>query len=109
MIGALFRFGTEIVEVRIEKTEIYFRTSTFGGGFATIDGLKLDKKGVIKEHPDLDGRDDWRPEAIKRLKEKMRLLANEYTRMEYIISELKKVGYTPLVLQKKGFRPTKIK
>jgi hypothetical protein len=30
----------------------------------TIDGLRLNKGGVIKEFPDLKDRKDWRTEAI---------------------------------------------
>ena len=57
MIGILFNFGLETVEVRIEEFNVFFRTSQFQR-FADIDGIKLDKKGTIKEFPDLKDKED---------------------------------------------------
>ena len=108
MIGVIFDFAGEFVEVVIDGTNCLFRTKQFGGALAPIDALRLDKKGVIKEHPDLKDNEDWRKEAIKRFKEKMKDYNNEKERMEYIINDLKKFGYKPLVIQKAGFRPIKV-
>ena len=69
MIGILFSFGTEVVEVRIDCFNVFFRTSQFQR-FADIDGIKLDKQGVIKEFPDLKDNDDWQKEGRKKFKEK---------------------------------------
>lgn len=109
MIGVIFQYINEIVEVRVSGNHCVFRTGQFGGAFVTIDSLRLDKTGVIKEHPDLKDRDDWRVEAINRFKEKMKTMENDNERIKYIVSELTKVGYKPLYLCREGFRPQKFK
>lgn len=109
MIGVLFDFAGEIVEVRVNGSSCYFRTARFGGAFSTIDGLKLDRKGVIREFPDLEDKEDWKQEAIKRFKEKVKAMKSEAEIIEYVINDLKKYGYIPLYLQRDGQRPKKLK
>ena len=106
-IGIILQFGSETIEVRIEETSVYFRTSQIGQ-FATIDGLKLDKAGVMKEFPDLKGKDNWKDEAIKRFKETIKNMNSETERAKYVIDDLTKFGYKPLYIQKKGHRPVKL-
>ena len=77
--------------------------------FTSIKGIKLDKKGVVKEFPDLEEKDNWRVEAINRLKEHIKKMKTEKERMEYVKEELKKQGYEPLFYQEAGFRPKKFK
>ena len=108
MIGVIFNFGTELVEVRVSGDKAYFRTNPLGG-YATIDGLKLSKGGVIKEFPDLKGREDWREESIKRFKEKLKELDTEDERVAYIIKDLESHGYKAKAIQKQGFRPKRLK
>jgi hypothetical protein len=107
MIGVIFEYINEKVEVRIDGTNCYFRTSQFSQ-FTTIDGIKLDKKGVIKEFPDLKENKNWREEAIERFKEKIKNMETEKQRAKYIIEDLTKFGYKPLFLQQQGFRPIKL-
>lgn len=109
MISTIFQNGSEIVEVRIDNTSCLFRTVKTDGGFVPIDGIKLDKKGCIKEHKDLADRDDWREETIKRFKQKIKDYDTEKERMKYIISDLTKHGYKALYYQQSGQRPIKIK
>jgi hypothetical protein len=104
MIGVIFQFADKVVEVRIDGTNCLFRTGQFGGAFAPIDGLSLDYKGVCREFPDLETKEDWRVQAINRFKNKMKELKTEDERMNYVINDLKKFGYKPLYKQKKGFR-----
>ena len=104
MIGVIFQFGSDIVEVRVDGFNVLFRTQQFGGAFAPIDGLNISHAGVIKEFPDLDNNPDWKKEAINRFKEKIKLYATEKDRMDYIIQDLKRYGYIPLYWQEKGFR-----
>jgi len=106
MIGVIFEFGTEIVEVRVQGEHAYFRTSA-SPNFGTIDGLKLDKSGVIKEFPDLKDDIEWQRKARERFKDKIRSIPTEDGRMKYIIEDLSKFGYTPMYIQKQGFRPRK--
>ena len=107
MIGIIFEYGSNRVEIRIEGANCFFRTSAFQN-FVTIDKIKLDKKGVIKEFPDLKDNKDWRLKAIERFKEKIKNMKNEDERVIYVIDDLTKFGYKPLFLQKKGSRPVKL-
>jgi len=71
MIGILFSFGTEAVEVRVQGFNVFFRTSQFQR-FADIEGIKLDKQGTIKEFPDLKENEDWENIGKQRFKEKIK-------------------------------------
>jgi len=107
MIGILFSFGTETVEVRVTGFNVFFRTSQFQR-FADIDGIKLDKQGTIKEFPDLKDKEDWDKIGKKRFKEKIKKMKNEEEITKYVINDLSKFGYKPLFLQRQGFRPVKL-
>ena len=107
MIGIIFQFGTEVVEVRVKDNNVFFRNSN-SPQFADIDGLKLDKSGVLKEHPDLKDKEDWQRQARKRFKEKIKQMKDEKEQVKYIIEDLGKHGYKPMYIQKQGFRPRKI-
>lgn len=108
-IGTLFEFGSEVIEVRIEGNNCLFRTKDYGGASHPIDNLTLQKTGVIKEFPDLKDNKDWRKEAIKRFKQKLKNYKTEKQRMEYVKEDLKKFGYKPIIEQRDGFRPRKLK
>lgn len=106
MIGVIFQFGTEVIEVRVKDNNVFFRTSN-SPNFSDIDGLKLDKSGVIKEFPDLKDKIDWQKQARERFKDKIRKYKSEEERVKYIIEDLNKFGYQALYIQKQGFRPKK--
>ena len=108
MIGVRFQYGSENIDVGISNSNVFFRTSS-SPQFATIEGLRLDKKGVEKEFPDLKDNENWRLEAIKRFKEKIKSFENENKQIQYIIDDLSKFGYIPLYLLKDGYRPIKLK
>jgi len=108
MIGAIFQLLNELVEVRIDRNNCLFRTGEYGGAFVPIDSIKLDKNGVIKEHPDLKDKDDWREQAVIRFKEHLKTLDGETKKINYVIDELKKLGYKPLYLQRQGHRTIKL-
>ncbi len=107
MIGVIFQFGTDVVEVRVKDNNVFFRNSN-SQQFGDIDGIKLDKSGVLKEHPDLKDKDDWKQQARKRFKEKIKKMETEKEQVKYIIKDLSKFGYKPMYMQKQGFRPIKI-
>ncbi len=107
MIGVIFQFGTEVVEVRVMNENVYFRTSN-SPNFGSIDEMKLDKHGVVKEFPELKDDIEWQRKARAKFKEKIRVLPNEEQRIKYIIEDLSKFGYIPLYIQKQGFRPRKL-
>lgn len=109
MISTLFQYGSEVIEVRVNQTNCLFRTANTQGGFVPIEGIKLEKAGCIKEHPDLKDNKNWQKETVKRFKEKIKGLDTEKQRMKYIMSDLIKHGYKPMYYQQEGFRPVKIK
>jgi hypothetical protein len=109
MIGVIFQFGNQIVEVRVNDLNCLFRVSSqYGGAFVTIDQLRLEKNGVVKEFPDLKENTEWKKIAIERFKEKLKNYKTEEERINYVIEDLKKFGYVPLYKQKNGHRPEKI-
>ena len=107
-VGVLFEYASSPLEVRVDGENVLFRTPDTMG-WITIENIKLDYSGVIREFPDLKDRDDWKEESINRFKEKIKTLKTEMARAEYIITDLKKHGYIPRFMQRKGFRPTPIK
>ena len=109
MIGIIFEFNSNNVEVRVDGNNCGFRTGEFGGALVPIDSLKIDKAGSIKEHPDLKDDPEWKIKTIKRFKEKISGLNTEGERVKYIINDLKKYGYVAKYMQKAGHRLVKIK
>jgi len=109
MITILFNFASDKILVTIRGGSISFSSTAMGTIESTIDGLKLDYSGVILEFPELEGKDNWKEEAIKRFKKKIKELPTEQDRADYIIYDLKKYGYVPEQIQKGGHRPKKIK
>lgn len=108
MIKSTFRLGGDLVETIIDGNNLMF-SDTQSGTITTIEGIKLNQQGVIEEFPDLKDKKDWKKEAIKRFKEHLKKMNTEMKKNDYVISELKKHGYTPLFYQRGGFRPVKIK
>ena len=109
MITILFGFASDKILVTIKGDKILFSSTEYGAVESTIDGLKLDYSGVIREFPDLEGDDKWKEKAIIKFKEKIKELSTEKDRADYIIYDLQKYGYVPEQIQKGGFRPEKIK
>jgi len=107
VIGAIFSYGSDTIEVRVKDKHVFFRTSQFQD-FAEIDGLKLDRHGVMKEFPDLKNESEWQKIAKERFKDKIKKMENEKERIMYVIKDLTKFGYKPLYLQKQGFRPMRL-
>jgi len=107
MIGIIFNFGTEIVEVRIKDNNVFFRTSQFQN-FGDIDGIKLNKAGVLKEFPDLKDNEDWQKIARDRFKDKIKKMKTEREQADYVIEDLQKFGYIPMWEAVSGFRPRKL-
>ena len=106
MINATFKLGGELVSVKVENNNLYF--FDIGSGLiAPIEGLKLNRNGVIKEHPDLENNPNWKLIAIKRLKKHLKTKKTEMNKILYVKDELIKFGYEPLNYAKAGFRPQK--
>ena len=108
MLKITFKLGGEIIDVVIDLNNVMF-CDVSTNSITTIEGLKLDMAGVLKEHPDLEGDDEWRKKAINRLKEHFKKMEKEKEKADYIIRELTKFGYEGLMIQRAGHRPEKIK
>jgi hypothetical protein len=108
MIELFFSFGADYIIVRVENHHILFGNTAYGAMMGDISGLKLNKSGVLKEFPDLNCRDDWREEAIKRFKLKIKGFSSEKHIANYIIEDLRKYGYVPMKYQIQGGRIQKI-
>ena len=108
MIGVIFMFASDMVEVRVEGNHILFR-SGMQPGFTTIEGLHLSYEGVCDEFPDLKGEPDWKAQAIERFKDKIASYDTDTEKMDYIMDDLKKYGYIPKYIQKGGHRPERIR
>ena len=85
-VGIIFDYLGEIILVKINGNSV-----TFGkdGVESDITGLKLSKNGVIKRFPDLEDKDNWKEEAIKRFKAHIKSLENELTKYGYVAKYLK--------------------
>lgn len=106
MIKGTFKLSQDVVEVIVDGNNLMF-FDVSSGLITTIEGLRLDKFGVIEEFPDLNEDDNWRKKAIERLKEHMKKFDKELDKMNYVKDELIKFGYIPLYKQKAGFRSEK--
>lgn len=107
-VGIIFEYGPDHIFVRVHGNAITFSSHQQQKGGASLQDLKLNKEGVIKEFPDLKDSPLWREEAIYRFKEKIKSLKTEHSKIQYIIGELKPHGYKVIATQKDGFRPVKI-
>jgi len=107
MIGGIFQFGSEIVEVRVHHEFVYFRNQN-SPAFGSIEELKLNRGGVVKEFPDLKDDKEWEKKARERFKEKIHSFKSEEERMKYIVDDLSKFGYVLKYVQKQGHRPRKV-
>lgn len=109
MIDLIFEFGGDVILIRINGGQVTFSNSQFGAVYAPIEKLQLNYNGVCREFPDLETRTDWREEAIKRFKDKIKSFKNEDEIAEYLIEDLRKKGYVPKYKQKSGHRKEVIK
>lgn len=109
MIGIIFRFGNEIVEVRITDDNLFFRNSTTGNALYAFKDLKLSKEGVIKEFPFLKDDLEWKKKAVELFKKKLASFVTEREKVDYVVNDLKKYGYVPLYMQREGHRIEKFK
>jgi len=107
MIGIIFRYANEYIEVVIDNHAMFFRDST--GKVSTIEGLRLNYDGVIKEFPDLIDKEDWKKQAIKRFKMNIKKYKTEEEIVDYLVKDLGKCGYVLEAIQKKGHRVKKIR
>jgi hypothetical protein len=104
VILGTFSLANQITEIIVRGNELLFHE---GGMITSVDGIRFSKAGVLKEFPDLKDNEDWKKQAIIRLKEHIKKMNSEMEAMNYVKDELTKQGYTPLFMQRAGFRPAK--
>lgn len=102
-INGTFQMGGEQTTIVIDGSNLMFTDES--GTITTIEGLKLDYLGVLREFPELEGDKEWRKKTIELFKERYKLLKNEKDRLDYVREELTKFGWTPLFWQRWGWRP----
>lgn len=107
-ITSLIEMGGEQYNLRVEGKNLFF-IDLATKIFTTIDGMKLNKLGVIKEHPDLKDDPEWQMKAIQRLKAKLKSFNTEKEVMKYVINEMESFGWKGVYYTIDGFRPKKIK
>lgn len=106
-IQAHFKKGGQVVIVRLIGDVVLF-IDPIARQMSTIEGLRISKEGVEREFPDLIGDEEWKQKAIQRFVEKIKSIPTEEERMDWLINELKEMGYEPLFKQEDGFRPVKL-
>ena len=106
MIKGMFKFASDLAEVIVDGNNLLFYDVS-SQTITTIEGIRLSKSGVIKEHPDLKDDEDWRKKAIERLKEHMKKYETEQEKLNYVKLELEKFGWISLYKQRAGFRQEK--
>ena len=99
-------FGGETIEFNVVGNKVSFRSSQqHNSQFVTLDNLRFDYSGVIKEFPDLENNPQWNELARERFMEYLKTYKTEADKAHYIVKELAKYGYVPRYIQKSGFRP----
>lgn len=106
-IQMTFQKGSERMIVRIIGNNVLF-IDPQNNIMAPIEGLNLNKQGVIKEYPDLKDDTEWKQKAIQRFTNKVKSFKTENERADWIVEEMKQMGYTGLYKQREGFRVQKI-
>lgn len=104
MITLIFEFMGEKVMVTINGNDIKFGSTREGARMADISGIKLSYAGCCREWGDLELRDDWREEAIRRFKDKIATLNTDMEKARFIIEDLRGHGYLPRLMQRQGYR-----
>lgn len=104
-INATYRFAQSIHHVIVDGNNVMFLNSD--GVISTIEGIGLNKAGVLKEFPDLEHEPEWRRIAIERFKAKIKSFNTEMDVTNYVKDELTRWGHEALMYQRAGFRPSK--
>lgn len=108
MIECVFRLANQKIVITIDGDKIYFFDLNNSTNRVPIDYLRISKDGVCREFPEFKDKENWRELAISRFKYHINLLGSEDKRADYVVDELRKMGYTPELKQKHGFRAVKL-
>lgn len=105
MIKGTFEGLSGFVEVIVDGNNLMF-FDVSSGQITTIEGLRILYNDVINTFPDLENNDNWKKEAINKIKEHMKTYETEMEKLNYVKDELVKFGNKPLYYQKAGWRRT---
>lgn len=103
MITMLFNKKGQRVVIRLDGNNLLFMGPN-DYVISSLEGLRFDKEGVIREFPDLKGRADWKVEALRRFKEHIFTLEGDKKKAEYIIDDLNKHDYILEKISEPGLR-----
>lgn len=107
-IQLTFQQGSQRVAIRVIQDNVLF-IDLETNMMAPIEGLNFNRQGVINEYPDLKDDKDWKQKAIQRFADKVKSFQTENQKANWLIQEMKDMGYKPLYKQRNGFRAEKIK
>ena len=102
-----FKIAGEIVIVKIQGHNVTFAdVNTNFNQFYPIEAIKLNVQGCLKENPDLEGlsNEEIRLASISRFRDHIKKLNNENSIKDYIVTEMGKIGYSLIKIQREGFR-----
>ena len=106
-----FEFAGQRTVIRVIGTNVLF-VDLQTNMMSPIEGLKFNPEGIKKEYPDLKDIGDKKELqriATERFVEKIKNLPSETERVNWLIEEMKSMGYIPKIKQRMGFRPQKIR
>lgn len=112
MIEITFQFGDEIKIVRLRGNNVTFLSkSGYQIKEASLEQLKLSVSGILKEFPELKGKEDIeiKKEGVILFKKHIVSLRTENEKVNYIINDLSKHGYIPKYVQREGHRAVKVR
>jgi hypothetical protein len=108
VINLIFQRKTELHGIKINGNSLQFYTPQGNiCRYTTIEGLKLNVAGILKEFPDLKGKPvrQIKKIGIQRFQEHIKKLKSENQVKNYLIKDLGKHGYKLKVEHRAGFRP----
>lgn len=112
MRDLIFKFGSELIAIKVNNKQLQF-CKVQGGyvKYSPIEGLKLEVSGILKEFPDLKGKEEKQMKkiAIQRFKKKIASMKTEEEIQKYLKDDLKKHGYIMTHIRRAGFRKKRVK
>lgn len=102
-----------VLEINILAEDRITKITSYKNSIPTItklEGLQFNITGILKEFPDLKGKEhpEMKRIALRRFKEHIRKFNKERDLILYLIDDLKKHGYECKQFIKQGFRPMPI-
>lgn len=76
-----------------------------------LEGLQFNMAGIVKEHPDLEGKPfgEMRKIAVERFRTHLKSFVTEKAAIDYLREDLGKHGNKLIMITRPGFRPQRVK